>query len=409
MLTPNQPGQPPKPRDLTFKVFLILLFIGFSVGSVITIVSLRASPNPTYLSPISALTHILGTTSRQTDKIIYGFLPYWQFKSADTLSYDLLTHLALFGIDVGQDGNFITRELNYTEPGWAALHSDTFAAIKIKAKSSGTKLILTLRAFDSDNIDTLLSNSSAQDLLITNTLDYLETEGLDGINLDFEYVAEANDTTRAAFTQFVSRFTQALKAKNPAYHVSLDVFADAGDNHRIWQINELTQIVDHLIIMAYDYHRPSSPLAGPVAPLYGAGQFWDEDITSALSIFVSHSPPYKFLLGIPFYGYEWRTTSSQELSQTYPKSGSLATYHRVKQFLENHPETIVNWNLYSLSPWFTYQEDDQTWQIYYEDTRSLGIKYDLANQAGLGGIAIWALGYDAGSPELWEQIHQKFY
>ncbi len=62
-----------------------------------------------------------------------------------------------------------------------------------------------------------------------------------------------------------------------------------------------------------------------------------------------------------------------------------------------------------MSPYIVYQDDGATYQIHYEDSRSLSLKLDLVNQSALGGVAIWALGYETPYQELWQTIAAKVY
>ena len=47
-------------------------------------------------------------------------------------------------------------------------------------------------------------------------------------------------------------------------------------------------------------------------------------------------------------------------------------------------------------------------QCWTDKEQTLGIKYDYINEKGLGGLGIWALGYDNSFPELWTLIKEKF-
>ena len=58
----------------------------------------------------------------------------------------------------------------------------------------------------------------------------------------------------------------------------------------------------------------------------------------------------------------------------------------------------------SPNPYLSYIEDDKTYQIHYEDTASLKLKIDFVHQAKMGGLAIWALGYEIPYQELWQTI-----
>jgi hypothetical protein len=50
-----------------------------------------------------------------------------------------------------------------------------------------------------------------------------------------------------------------------------------------------------------------------------------------------------------------------------------------------------------------------TWnQTWFDDEQSLSLKYALARGNNLGGVGMWALGYDAGRTELWSLIDQQF-
>lgn len=392
-------------------VYRLVLFFVFIVASFLLALSYLyfTRPLPLY-TPLGTIAHILGisTPPPKTNQIVFGFLPYWQFKDRDSIRYNLLTHLGIFAVDFNAQGQVNTRELDYQEPGWTALNSTTFSHIRRQARAAGTKLILVIKAFDADTIDSIIASPTATQNIITATLDIVSSKNFDGVNIDFEYVPEATSISQTNFTRFVDQFSTAIKANNPALEVSIDVFGDSYKGQRIWQIDQLVSLVDHIIIMAYDYHRPSSPTAGPVAPLYGGGQYWDQDITASLAGFTKLAPAQKFVLGVPYYGYEWSTFSSEHLSPTYKKSGSTATYKRIQELL-TQKESHTYWDQYALSPWLTYKDRGSIQQVYYENVKSLGLKYDLVRQSGLSGIAIWALGYDAGYPELWDLIAKKFY
>jgi hypothetical protein len=61
----------------------------------------------------------------------------------------------------------------------------------------------------------------------------------------------------------------------------------------------------------------------------------------------------------------------------------------------------------SFSPYFAFYSNGW-YQCFMDDVYSLGEKYDIVNRRDLGGIGIWALGYDNGRQELWDLIASKF-
>ncbi|MEK7064658.1 MAG: hypothetical protein AAB973_03575, partial [Patescibacteria group bacterium] len=64
----------------------------------------------------------------------------------------------------------------------------------------------------------------------------------------------------------------------------------------------------------------------------------------------------------------------------------------------------ASWSNLTLTPYLSYVENDKTYQIHYEDTASLKLKIDFVHQAKMGGLAIWALGYEIPYQELWQTI-----
>jgi flagellar hook assembly protein FlgD len=90
------------------------------------------------------------------------------------------------------------------------------------------------------------------------------------------------------------------------------------------------------------------------------------------------------------------------------------TYVNAVPFLTAHgkqyePTEAVAWTVYRRQNCTTtYGCVNPYRQLYVDDARALGRKYDLVNAYGLRGAGIWALGYDGTRPELWNAIKAKF-
>lgn len=368
------------------------------------------SSNQKFISPQPEKTTVLSAKTPDTPepKEIIGFLPFWNLKEEENQRYHLLTQVAFFALEIDAQGNIKKlKDDNTEEPGWTAYKGQSFGTIYRKAKESGTKVILTIQAFNSDAITSILNSPQNRKRAIKQTLEIISLKNLDGVNIDFEFNGAPAYTTTQNFTQFVKEFKEELSAQNPNLILSIDVYADAVKKIRLWDIPKVAQYVDHIIIMAYDFHRASSQVAGPIAPIRGAPEYWNYDLSKTLSDFSASIPLEKIILGVAYYGYEWQTSSEQPYATTYPGSGSTATYKRI-QSLINKKQSNLNWDEIALSPILSYTEQGKTYQIYYENEVSLGLKYDLVNESGLAGIAIWALGYDGEHLNLWNLLAEKF-
>lgn len=395
-------------RSKTIIKIILLSIIGFVTAISLTIWFYWQEP---LYSPInsSSVFRFLQESRMPTrpNKVVYGFLPYWNMR--DVVLQPELTHLSYFSLTVAGDGSIITRENDYREPGYNGLQSDRFLELSssMLEQEKGVELVLT--QFNNTDIASFLRNPAAHDKLIEALDGVILAYPITGINIDIEPSGTGSARLRDDLTAFTTKLRTHLNSRYDHLQLSIDVYASASNNRQIWDIPALAEQVDYIVVMAYDFHRRSSPQAGPVAPLFGGTELWDSDINQHLQEFIRYVPSEKILLGVPFYGYGWQTTSREAQSHTFPETGSTASIERVEGILARAEELQVqeHWNEDALSPYISYIEDEQLYVIYYENSRSISYKLDYVNQLDLGGIAIWALGYEGQSRELWDVINRK--
>lgn len=401
-----QEAKEPFPKIVVAALIFLLL-----AAAVFIAVSFLARPTE-FIYPISdnptgqTLGTAKSTRTIRTEKKVIGFLPFWNLAEEPNFRYQLLSHLAFFGLDIDRDGQVRKLQNDGTEePGWTAYKSEVFGRASRKARDSGAKVLLVIRAMENETIESILASEINRARVIKQTLEIVELKNLDGVNIDFEYGGSPPRQTAENFTRFVAEMAEAGQVRGEPLEISVDVYAGAAKKIRLWQIEELAPLVDYFVIMAYDFHQARSATAGPVAPL-GPSQKYDEDVVRSLADFSQIVPLEKLVLGVPYYGYEWATTSDQANAFTVGK-GALATYRRVRRVLLEE-DIPVAWDRDALSPWFAYKKDGAWSQIYFENSASLKEKYNLVHAAGLAGIAIWALGYDGPYPELWDLLTESF-
>ena len=335
---------------------------------------------------------------------VYGYLPWWNLDSgtAGRLQYDLLTTIAFFGIGIKPTG-----ALDRTGFGYLAFMSPDAVAVMNAAHSHGVRVVPTFQLFGYGtlrDLRTFLGSGTAQKRFIGQAIDLIVARRSDGANLDFEPVP--SDLT-SQFVSFVVRFRTALRSKLPSSTlvVATDAYAPSA------LIRGLVPNVDALFVMAYDYRTTQSSVAGSTAPLDSSAI----SVRSAIERYLAFAPAKKVFLGVPYYGYDWPVTS-QEINapvQTNAKKFGSAysiSYALVSDWLKAHPKTVVHRDETSGAAWFTYRDTDRgTYrQVWFEDPKSVGEKYDFAIQSGLGGVGIWALDNDRGYTGLWDLLRQKF-
>lgn len=336
----------------------------------------------------------IGPSIRPKREVI-GFVPYWALDSLDKLNLDELTAVNLFGIEPDGQGNIIiTNSQGQSDGGWDMWNDPRLSLFIDTLKKKQISVSITIKTFSNSNINSLLSSSDAQKKLISNITYMVGSKNLSGVNLDFEYVGDVPDPIKNAFTNFVTNLHSELANEYPTATLTIDTYASSGVSDDLFDLPTLAHVVDQFIIMGYDFHTPYTE-PGPVAPLTG-----EKSIVSYLANYLQRVPADKIILGIPYYGYDWSTTNPS------PDSTTILTYADI---IGANAIGSVQWDLASETPWYQYIDgQNKTHKVYFDNVRSLGLKYDLVNDRNLKGIGIWAVGYEGSRNELNQLISQKF-
>jgi len=352
---------------------------------------------------------------------VYGYLPYWSLDSAKYIQYDKLTDIAYFGLYINPDGTFKEKVLDdegyeILEPGYKNWKENkTVDEIISNAKKNGVRVALTVIAHDDEDNDTFLNCRECWSVLMENVKKELKNKGLSDVNLNFEYAEYTDDKMALKFTEFVKYVNDELDKSFSDSFLVVSAFADSAVKPRISSsLLELGRNSDGIFIMAYDFHRPTSDQAGPVAPIDGTYANSDYDINTMLKDFLSKISPNKLIMGIPYYGYNWvvenedRYAKRIEGNEERGYSESLV-YDKILRDLEELDIEPL-WDENAQVPFYSYTSPStgSIRQVYYENEDSLRIKYQITKNNSLAGIGIWALGYDGDRSELWNLIYDEF-
>lgn len=348
---------------------------------------------------------------------VFGYAPYWTFDKLNTVDFSTLTTFAYFGVPVDSYG-----DLEQDDPGYTTFESDQATQIFKKAHSFGTSVLLTVTQMDNATIESFLDSDTAQTNAIANITAAVKARGIDGINVDFEYIGDPGYYYRNRFSTFIAHLTQAMHEQSPTSQVTIAVYASAAKpgEEKLYDIAALGKTVDRVFMMAYDFAVAGSDYAEPTAPLYGYKQGkYSYDVSTAVKDFLRLMPADKLILGVPYYGYSYVTYAAAPGSETRPDwcgcgTSTAQTYDFALANDSLQADGVdgykSGWDPIGEVGWKAYHDAyNDTWRvIYLEDTRSLGLKYDFAKSENLAGVGIWALGFDDGHTELWSLLRQKF-
>lgn len=226
----------------------------------------------------------------------------------------------------------------------------------------------------------VLTDDKVQARLHQQIQEVLDRYGLDGVTIDVEVVPPED---RLAYSRWIGRLAAALHARGRLLVVAVPAMTQAGRS--AFDYRELGRLADFVAIMTYDEHwRGGRP--GPVASLG-----W---VRRVAEYAVTQIPRQKILLGLGAYGYLWGPSRS---ASAFP--------------MRNVPDILSrlglnpSWDPVAQVPFVRYQADGAWYEAWFENEQSLLAKAALVRQLGLGGLALWRLGYETDT--FWDLLASR--
>lgn len=322
--------------------------------------------------------------------VVYGWHPYWMGSSYSNYRWDLLSHFSYFSFEVDPNTGYPSTTHN-----WSSSSAVT------AAQNNGVKADLCVTLF-SDHA-TFLNSSTARQNLIDTLISLVQARNANGVNIDFENIPGSEGT---AYNNFLVDLATQMHSQIPGSEVSVALFSVDWNN--IFDIPLLDQHLDHFVIMGYGYYYSGSSEAGPTAPLYDFGSStWN--LSRSINQYLKEgASPSKLVLGLPYYGYQWETASDQ-IPENTTNTGSSKTYTDIRDNVNGYySNTNRGWHFDSRSNYFVFQDNGNWLQCFVDMERGLDERYDMIHRRDLAGMGIWALGYDDGYSELWNEIEKNF-
>jgi spore germination protein YaaH len=332
-------------------------------------------------------------------KIVIGFLPFWLISRAQADYSPYITQLSYFNVTIDSDGKIQKfTSPGESDPGWHTLSTGKVDDYLTIAKKNGIELSLTVFSGDDEKIDKFLEDPavSAQNL-INDLSPVISKYEFSDLNLDIERVGEATLDQRNRYTTFVKEVRNRL---DPKITITVDApgIAFVRDKN-LADPAALSKIVDYMVLMGYDFHNPGSFVTGAVAPQTGAGIVSEFDIQSAVQAALTLVPANKLILAVPLYGYSWESLNPVPRAAVLPGSAYSISSRSVEELLSSCATCSAQFNKTDSENYFLYKNTDTNTyqQVFYPDKFSTQIKVDFVKSQNLGGMALWALGYEGAN------------
>ena len=233
----------------------------------------------------------------------------------------------------------------------------------------------------------MLSDYKSRETVINQIINYIKQYNLDGINIDFEGMYEADKDN-------FSRLLIEIRPRLNEIGAVLSVDVTAPDGAPEWSLcydrYTIGKVADYVMFMAYDQYGVSATKAGTTA-----GHNWVE---ANVKKFLGQEEvkAEKIILGIPFYTRVWKEINGNVIS-------SVVNIGNVNNVIPSN--ATKTWDEDLQQYYVEYKKGGATYKIWVEDEKSIEAKLDLVSKYNLGGAAYWE--YDRATNSIWNLIENK--
>ncbi|KAK4458398.1 family 18 putative glycoside hydrolase [Cladorrhinum samala] len=374
--------------------------------------------------PVSSPSEKLGADidKRQTSSyrnVVYftNWGIYGRNYQPDQLPASKLTHVLYSFANVRPSGEvylsdtYADLDKHYPTDSWQDVGTNVYGCVKqlylLKRANRQLKVLLSIGGWTySTNFAAAASTPSSRALFASSAVRLLADLGFDGIDVDWEYPANAVES--ANFILLLREVRSALNAYSAThannYKFLLTIASPAGPtNYNTLQLKALSDTLDFINLMAYDYAGSWDAKTGHQANLYPSANnsastpfSTDRAVSDYLAAGVN---PSKLVLGMPIYGRAFQNTESRPGS-SYSGIGSGSWEAGIWDYkaLPKPGATVI----YDEAAGATYSYDSATRELISFDTPDMiRKKVAYVKSRGLGGGMFWeASGDKTGSESL---------
>ena len=236
---------------------------------------------------------------------------------------------------------------------------------------------------------TLLASRAARQKVQNYLIGQAQEIGFDGINIDFEGIAQE---AGCDYVQFIRELS--ILCRKNGIILSVDVPVPM-DFSKYYNREELGNVCDYVIMMGYDEHYAGSDIVGSVASM-------DFEETGIQNMLTEVSKD-KLISAIPFYMRLWYTETLAD--GTTNVTSEAYSMDNIEALLTEKGVTAA----YDESTGQQYAEwtdsDGKFCQVWLEDENSIAARAALISKYELSGIAEWVLGREQSW--VWDVISQN--
>lgn len=323
--------------------------------------------------PIAAAKHIKPQPITSGKPLAIGFYVNWDESSYASLKNNL-------------------AKLDWVVPSWLTLQGEgadlkvnlDFKSLDlIRRTKPGTPILPMLQNASGENWDgpgvaRLVADRTRRTARLQELINFVDTNGLQGIVIDFEQIP---DNAHKDMLAFLGELRAAFKQRN-----WIVVVAAPFDDPK-WNYKAYAKACDYLMLMGYDEHWSTS------SPGAIASQSW---FTSRLTNRMQELNPAKTIVAIGSYGYDWTEGGGTAENLTFLETVLAA----------RDAEATIGLDPDTLNPRYSYTEDEKTHRVWFLDAVTAYNQMRAADRFRPAGYALWRLGSE--DPSIWSVLPRDY-
>jgi chitinase len=265
--------------------------------------------------------------------------------------------------------------------------------LSTRAHQAGKKAILMLGGAGTHAQFVSAASATYREVFVANLLATMDALGYDGIDVDWEPIAEADKAP-------LLWVLQQLRARRPGMLITIPVGMVNNNfpaTYDAWYA-QAAAVVDQMNLMSYGmggawqgwevWHH---------SPLHDAASARPASVASTVDRYLAVGvPAAKLGIGLGFYGTCWKGATQPRVAQTTTTArvgndNNMSYAHIMSSYYDG---TARRWDAAAGVPYLTFSSPkgpNGCNLVSYEDEQSIAAKGDFARARGLGGAIVWTI------------------
>ncbi|EFN82567.1 probable chitinase 2 isoform X2 [Harpegnathos saltator] len=293
---------------------------------------------------------------------------------------------------------------------WADTEKDVIGNYRkmtaLRQQYPGIKISLGIGGWNegSKNYSQLASSPERRRTFIASTIEFLKTYGFDGLDFDWEFPGSRGGVPddKQNFASLVKELSDAYR--EPRLLLTAAISADKKTIDQAYNIPEVSKYLDHISVMAYDYHGTWDKKVLPNSPLRSNDGLSVED--SVTYLLQRGAPAEKLVLGLPMYGRTFILTKEPEESNVNPiglpalitgfkgpytgQEGFMGFNEICEALTKDPKDWSTGWDN-DISTAYAIKQDHV---VVYDNIKTIMTKVEYAKKKKLAGVMVWSIDTD---------------